>query len=739
MRISSREVWRDFVTDGVPSSGANYPKKSDIRTWSKWVEDIITAIFSGSGLIYATLANLNADLNHSPNSLAWVIGDNEVANNGIYMKLGLAGAGSWQRVGNLPYSFIFASNIGSGSPSEIQATTSIPVSGDTLILLQIAEDYTGDAATVSFNGAAPLTIKTNSGEDVRRLAAGTVVYGVISGNVFRLASDEAIASLIYEARDDAVTAQAAAQLAQDGAEAARDIAAGYASDAVSQGNVPIYATVAGMPALEIPAGINAIRVNGRNFAGDGEGGLFVDADNGSHKTFESGDGRTWYQAPDRMASYYTASDSLLLSPPASYLVDGRLLPRIYPPNPPPGDYRQYQNAFHTIGANYVDGGAGDTDNPYCVRSTAFGTFNGVAIVAWNRVEAFGHCAMMFGEYVERSAALGSDTFTWAGISSREKAIDTYHNFYANALPNTPAWSDGSVNSPGVTLEAAYPGIGQRIWDYNTFHGSGDAFRFNTGLGRDAGANIVYGRDNTIGGYSAAGYMYAGSGNTIFGTTAMLNSVFATDNVAIGYRAGRDVQDPQRSIFIGKDAGLNVKAADSSIFIGFNAGNGLPGDQDGVLVINNQFTGSINPLISGAFYDAATRPLPGVGINIRPNDIKNASLHVQYGSQLTGILNPNDSAAGILISRGSDTGMTIATPTAGKGAIFFADTESANVGGIMYDHAVDRLYFRASSVYRMQLGALGLWIKDAMKSSNPGSGSKELWYDPSDGNTVKYAV
>jgi len=46
-----------------------------------------------------------------------------------------------------------------------------------------------------------------------------------------------------------------------------------------QGNVPIYATVAGIGTLEIPAGINAIRVNGRDALGDGGNALYVEGDN----------------------------------------------------------------------------------------------------------------------------------------------------------------------------------------------------------------------------------------------------------------------------------------------------------------------------------------------------------------------------------------------------------------------------------------------------------------------------
>ncbi|NSZ65160.1 GDSL-type esterase/lipase family protein [Agrobacterium tumefaciens] len=300
--ILGRNVWRDFVTDGVPSSGPNQPNKLDIRRWAAWLENAVVAFLSNGGVIYATLAEMNADLGHAPNSMAWVLGDPVVANNGIYMKLGASGAGSWQRISDLPFSFIIASNAGAGAPDAIKATTDIPVSPSAMILLQIAENYAGDAATVSFNGASPITIKTNSGEDVHRLAAGSVVYGVISGNEFRLANDEAIASLIYAARDAAIAAadhsEAEADRSQneaDRSEEARDIAAGFASDIVSQGNVPIYATIDGMGAIEVPEGINGIRVNGQQSVSDGLGGFFSRSavEPSSNRKFQSAGGVWW--------------------------------------------------------------------------------------------------------------------------------------------------------------------------------------------------------------------------------------------------------------------------------------------------------------------------------------------------------------------------------------------------------------------------------------------------------------
>lgn len=122
------------------------------------------------------------------------------------------------------------------------------------------------------------------------------------GSAYRMYNDPAS----LRNKEAAQAAQALAEIAQQAAQAARDIAAGYASDAVSQGHVPIYATIDGMSAIEVPIGINAIRVNGRAAAGDGEGGLFVDSNNGSNDTFTSSDSRTWYRAGDDIGAVQTS-------------------------------------------------------------------------------------------------------------------------------------------------------------------------------------------------------------------------------------------------------------------------------------------------------------------------------------------------------------------------------------------------------------------------------------------------
>lgn len=209
----AQDVYRDFATDGVPSSGLHEPNKVDIRKLLAGYEQIIDAFTSNGGLIYDTQALLYADLAHAANSMAWVIGDSTAAYNGVYKKVGASGSGSWTRVADLPYSFIVASDVGAGTPNAIQATSSLPISSSALVLLNVYEANTGSPVTVSFNGGTPLTIKSNAGNDVATggLVAGMLLLGRVFGSTFRLASDQASAAVL-----------AAAEAAQIGAEAAAD-------------------------------------------------------------------------------------------------------------------------------------------------------------------------------------------------------------------------------------------------------------------------------------------------------------------------------------------------------------------------------------------------------------------------------------------------------------------------------------------------------------------------------------
>ena len=236
-------IFRDFATDGIPASGKHEPRKVEIREWGALLEAGLNGLASNSGLVYQTRAELNANLNYPSLTMVWVVADPAPANNGIYQKLGASGSGSWLRLLDLPYSFIRASDVGAGTPNAIQATTSVAVpSADAgaLIALNVFETNTGSPVTVSFNGGATLTIKTNAGNDVAvgGLTSGMIVAGYVSGSTFRLLSDQASAAIV-----------AAAEAAQAAAEAARDQAVAAAAT-VTAPKATVALAIADDPAVD---------------------------------------------------------------------------------------------------------------------------------------------------------------------------------------------------------------------------------------------------------------------------------------------------------------------------------------------------------------------------------------------------------------------------------------------------------------------------------------------------------
>ncbi|MGX9144969.1 tail fiber domain-containing protein [Mesorhizobium sp. 128a] len=206
-------VWRDFVTDGVPSSGANKTRKSDVRQWGAYLESLANLSFT-SGKVYATKAALTADLVPGANTPALVIGDTTPGNDGLYQKVGATTTGSWVQLTDFVpgAQIVHAVDAGAGTPNAIIATSSIGLSasGSQIVRLDVFEANTGPA-TVAFNGGTPMPIKTASGNNVASggLTAGPVL-GVVSGSNFRLLSDQASAAIVAAAEVWANAASASA-------------------------------------------------------------------------------------------------------------------------------------------------------------------------------------------------------------------------------------------------------------------------------------------------------------------------------------------------------------------------------------------------------------------------------------------------------------------------------------------------------------------------------------------------
>lgn len=281
---------RDYETDGVPASGAHKVAKSDLRSVLGDFETFRNLTLQSGALVYASRSSLFSDLSHDANTQAWVIGDSTIAFNGIYMKVGASGVGSWTRVAELPFSFVNAQDSGAGTPNAILATSSLPISDRTLVAFIANDTTTASPVTIAFNGSAsPLTIKTVAGGDVAAggILAGQAVIGLVMGSVFRLFTDLTSAAI-----------QAAAEAAKEAAEAARDLAIDAADQAAIEGagDVPTYASRALAEAATIPTARTYIWVAGYATRGDGGHALYnkVASEPTDHEAyFASADGAFW--------------------------------------------------------------------------------------------------------------------------------------------------------------------------------------------------------------------------------------------------------------------------------------------------------------------------------------------------------------------------------------------------------------------------------------------------------------
>lgn len=260
--MTANEALRDFVIDGLPSSGAHKPLKRELRElFTGYETSINNAFTSGSSVIFTSRSALYASLDYAATTLAWVVGDTTPAYNGIYQKSGASGSGSWTWRAPLPYSFIRAVDAGAGTPNAIVATSSIAVPTApyaVLVVMSVFEANTGPV-TLALNGNTPRSLKTASGADLASgyLAAGMLVTMVYDGTSFRLITDVVSAAI-----------QAAAEEAQAGAELARDEAVA----AVASLSPPMYATIATAEAarpVSAPAYVRTAHRNSSNNRGSG--------------------------------------------------------------------------------------------------------------------------------------------------------------------------------------------------------------------------------------------------------------------------------------------------------------------------------------------------------------------------------------------------------------------------------------------------------------------------------------
>jgi len=231
------------------ASGPYSPEKPKVIAWANWLESLLEA--GMAGLAYDTLAHLNADLAHGTNSTAVVYADATAANNGLYVKSGGSGSGSWTRIGDLPNSVIrLTTTGGTGDAATATAPETPTAPGSKLFIYVPSAGNTGGAMTLEVNGvSAP--VKNNLGSNP---AANTFVSGVPAVLIWQTDHYQALISVAVDTAGVVAAAVAARDLAEDYKDAA-EAAASALGNQVHQ-----YDTRALAAAATIPVGVAAIKV-----------------------------------------------------------------------------------------------------------------------------------------------------------------------------------------------------------------------------------------------------------------------------------------------------------------------------------------------------------------------------------------------------------------------------------------------------------------------------------------------
>lgn len=259
-----------FESIGPVKSLRRYPRNQVLGP----IEALVSGLQAGGGVTFLTKAEADENLDYDSFQMAWIVNDPVADLNGVYQKIGAAGAGGWSKVSELPYSFYRAQNDGTGTANAIKAANDYPLPGDALVVFNVVTPNTSEDVTVQFNEGSPKAILSSGGDKppVGGLLAGMLLAGYVDGGNFRLISD--LSSAAIQAAAEA--ALAAAIEASDESQSARDlaIAAADLASTVGAGDVPLVPTRVLAEASSFPAARSYISLRGLNNVGDAPEVLF---------------------------------------------------------------------------------------------------------------------------------------------------------------------------------------------------------------------------------------------------------------------------------------------------------------------------------------------------------------------------------------------------------------------------------------------------------------------------------
>lgn len=196
-------AWRDYVSDGVESSGEHQPNKADLRALGSVIEAALGVLQLGgmADIHKDTRANLEADLAHAANTVALVYNDATDANNDFYIKSGASGSGSWTKttiladaVGGASAATLTAAaaSATAAAASAVDAANYAAVSRNKLI--NLGEAQAQDVATAAKTGFLMTSITSPATRRTITRAADKITIattlGITTGVVFEK-SDQA--------------------------------------------------------------------------------------------------------------------------------------------------------------------------------------------------------------------------------------------------------------------------------------------------------------------------------------------------------------------------------------------------------------------------------------------------------------------------------------------------------------------------------------------------------------------
>ena len=367
------------------------------------------------------------------------------------------------------------------------------------------------------------------------------------------------------------------------------------------------------------------------------------------------------------------------------------------------------------------------------RIASFGANNLQAVVQANRIDAFGSSVMRWMKYGERNSGIGSLAFQWAGgnLTEDPEGKFYYHDIIYNAgVPITdPAWNANGFETanPGIraTLAALVAG--------NPWATATTDFMRNTGVGRDAGVDLIKGTYNTFMGYRAGAWAFIQDWNTSVGADAGNNNMLGSGNANFGFEAGFANQSGNNNTALGRQAVHDFVTNSFNTGVGFRAGYTAKGG-DGNLYLGPYSGGHdvVDPH-SRRFYvgqsalladqhglivgDFATGKI-GFGLDVKFADLSNVGgMLVRINGGAGGVA-PNVSAGGFVLEDGlNNTGITIKTLNSKTSFLVFADPDDNNPGLISYNHATDVMTLRAGDTDRLTIGTAANFTVPIQRGGN----------------------